>query len=150
MEVHHHPHVEKKGFKEYFLEFLMIFLAVSLGFFAESYRENLVENKKEKQFIETFMEDLKTDIADIKQSLIFRKRKMEKMDLLMQLLSSQQIRGHENNLYFWGRISIRSFMFHSDDRTITQLKNSGSLRLIRNEQGSRQHYVLSNAVRTFI
>src|ERR1039457_4572276 len=69
MEVHHHPHVEKKGFREYFLEFLMIFLAVSLGFFAESYRENLVENKKEKQFIETFIEDIKTEIADIKQSL---------------------------------------------------------------------------------
>jgi hypothetical protein len=33
MEVHHHPHVEKKNFKEYFLEFLMIFLAVTLGFF---------------------------------------------------------------------------------------------------------------------
>lgn len=28
MEVHHHPHVEKKNFKEYFLEFLMISLAV--------------------------------------------------------------------------------------------------------------------------
>lgn len=39
MEVHHHPHVEKKNFKEYFLEFLMIFLAVTLGFFAESLRE---------------------------------------------------------------------------------------------------------------
>ena len=25
MEVHHHPKVEKKNFKEYFLEFLMIF-----------------------------------------------------------------------------------------------------------------------------
>ena len=32
MEVHHHPHVEKKSFKEYFLEFLMIFLAVTLAF----------------------------------------------------------------------------------------------------------------------
>jgi hypothetical protein len=30
MEVHHHPHVEKKNFKEYFLEFIMIFLAVTL------------------------------------------------------------------------------------------------------------------------
>jgi hypothetical protein len=30
MEVHHHPHVEKKNFKEYFLEFLMIFLAVTM------------------------------------------------------------------------------------------------------------------------
>jgi cell division protein FtsB len=38
MEVHHHPHVEKKNFKEYFLEFLMIFLAVTMGFFAESIR----------------------------------------------------------------------------------------------------------------
>ncbi len=36
MEVHHHPHVEKKAFKEYFLEFLMIFLAVTMGFFAEN------------------------------------------------------------------------------------------------------------------
>jgi hypothetical protein len=29
MEVHHHPKVEKKNFKEYFLEFIMIFLAVN-------------------------------------------------------------------------------------------------------------------------
>ncbi|HMH33709.1 MAG TPA: hypothetical protein VK543_11805 [Puia sp.] len=34
MEVHHHPNVEKKYFKEYFLEFIMIFLAVTMGFFA--------------------------------------------------------------------------------------------------------------------
>lgn len=32
MEVHHHPHVKEKKFKEYFLEFIMIFLAVTLGF----------------------------------------------------------------------------------------------------------------------
>ena len=31
MEVPHHPHIEKKNFKEYFSEFLMIFLAVSLA-----------------------------------------------------------------------------------------------------------------------
>src|SRR5215471_5281072 len=45
MEVHHHPHVEKKRFKEYFLEFLMIFLAVTLGFFAENIREHFAEKK---------------------------------------------------------------------------------------------------------
>jgi len=44
MEVHHHPKVEKKNFKEYFLEGLMIFLAVTLGFFAETMRETIVEN----------------------------------------------------------------------------------------------------------
>jgi len=34
MEVPHHPHVEKKSFKEYFLEGLMIFFAVTIGFIA--------------------------------------------------------------------------------------------------------------------
>jgi hypothetical protein len=33
MEVHHHPKVEKKNFKEYFPEFLMIFLAVRWVYF---------------------------------------------------------------------------------------------------------------------
>jgi hypothetical protein len=45
MEVHHHPHVEKKNFKEYLLEFMMIFLAVTLGFIAENIREHFAETK---------------------------------------------------------------------------------------------------------
>jgi hypothetical protein len=32
MEVHHHPEVEKKGFKGYLLEGLMIFIGVSMDF----------------------------------------------------------------------------------------------------------------------
>jgi len=45
MEVHHHPEVEKKGFKEYLLEGLMIFLAVTMGFIAENIRENISEHR---------------------------------------------------------------------------------------------------------
>ena len=58
MEVHHHPHVEKKGFKEYFLEFLMIFLAVTLGFFSENVREYFDEEKTTKQYLEDFRQEL--------------------------------------------------------------------------------------------
>src|SRR5882762_10075503 len=47
MEVHHHPNVEKKNFKEYLLEGLMIFLAVTMGFFAESLRENIANHERE-------------------------------------------------------------------------------------------------------
>jgi hypothetical protein len=49
MEVHHHPEVEKKGFKEYILEGLMIFIAVMMGFFAESIRENITNKEHVKQ-----------------------------------------------------------------------------------------------------
>src|ERR1700761_8268174 len=61
MEVHHHPHVEKRSFKEYFLEFIMIFLAVTMGFFAESIRESISDSGKEKEYMVTMIEDLKKD-----------------------------------------------------------------------------------------
>src|SRR4051812_47512221 len=65
MEVHHHPKVEKKNFKEYFLEFLMIFLAVTMGFFAEGLREGVSDHSKEKEYIVSMMQDLKDDTSSI-------------------------------------------------------------------------------------
>src|SRR6201988_5008337 len=65
MEVHHHPHVEKKNFKEYFLEFLMIFLAVTMGFFADNIRENYVEHKSAREYAGLLIEDLATDTVEL-------------------------------------------------------------------------------------
>jgi len=137
MEVHHHAgHHEKKNWKSYFWEFLMLFLAVFCGFLAEYQLEHKIERDREKVFIQTFIEDLKTDTAAIRPAVIFRALKKEQMDSLMFLLENQQIRGNENALYYFGRISVRSVRFQSNDRTITQLKNSGALRLIRNKQAA--------------
>jgi hypothetical protein len=135
MEVHHHPnlHHNQKKWKEYFLEFLMLFLAVTLGFFAESYREHLVEVNREKEFISTFVEDLKSDTASINKVIIFRKEKMLMMDSLLDLLGNQKIKGNEGALYYYGRTLIRTKLFLSNDRTLIQLRNSGALRLIKNE-----------------
>jgi hypothetical protein len=135
METHAHDlhKAPGHGWKHYFFEFFMLFLAVFCGFQAENVREEMVEHHREKQFIESFIEDLKTDTASISQILDFRQQKMERMDSLLLLLGSGQIKGHENELYFFGRTLIRSYRFQSNDRTITQLKNSGSLRLIRDE-----------------
>ena len=136
MEVHAHSHTARKKWTHYFWEFLMLFLAVFCGFLAEYQLEHKIERDREKKFIETFIEDLKTDTASIRQILLFRLTKTERMDSLIHLLSTQQIKGHENELYFFGRTLLRSMRFQSSDRTITQLKNSGSLRLIRNEQAA--------------
>jgi len=150
MEVHHHTHADhgKKSWKSYFWEFLMLFLAVFCGFLAEYQLEHVIERDREKKFIQTFIEDLKTDTADINRVLLFRKQKLERMDSLMLLLSSGQIKGHENELYFFGRTLIRTARFISNDRTITQLKNSGSLRLIRNEQAADSMMAYQSLVAT--
>jgi hypothetical protein len=136
MEVHAHSHTARKKWTHYFWEFLMLFLAVFCGFLAEYQLEHKIERDREKKFIQTYIEDLETDTASIRQILLFRQTKTERMDSLIHLLSTQQIKGHENELYFFGRTLIRSMRFQSSDRTITQLKNSGSLRLIRNEQAA--------------
>jgi len=136
MEAHTHPHHQDKKWTNYLWEFLMLFLAVFCGFLAENIRGQSVERHREKQFIQSFIEDLKTDTAAIGQIMDFRRQKGERMDSLLLLLRTQQIKGHENDLYYLGRTLVRTLWFRSNDRTITQLRSSGSLRLIRNEQAA--------------
>jgi len=136
MEVHHHAHTARKKWTHYFWEFLMLFLAVFCGFLAEYQLEHKIERDREKKFIETFIEDLKFDTAAINKNLVFRKTKGQQIDSLINLLSEQKIKGYESELYYLGRMLVRTSRFQSNDRTITQLKFSGSLRLIRNEDAA--------------
>ena len=136
MEVHHHSHSSRKKWTHYFWEFTMLFLAVFCGFLAEYQLEHKIEKDREKQFIQSFIEDLETDTTAIKKNLLFRKAKGDQMDSLIDLLSEQKIKGYENELYYLGRMLVRTSRFQSNDRTITQLKFSGSLRLIRNENAA--------------
>ena len=111
----------------------MLFLAVFCGFLAEYQLEHKIERDREKKFIQTFIEDLKIDTAAINKNLLFRKKKGAQIDSLIDLLSKQKIKGYENELYYLGRMLVRSTRFQSNDRTITQLRFSGSMRLIRSE-----------------
>jgi hypothetical protein len=141
MEVHHHAHDpaaphHKKNWKSYFWEFLMLFLAVFCGFLAEYQLEHVIENSREKQFIRSYIEDLKTDMASISNNLVYQKTRKEQLDSMMKFLETQTIKGNEGEFYYLGRVLIRTRRFQPSDRTITQLKNSGALRLIRNEQSA--------------
>jgi hypothetical protein len=114
----------------------MLFLAVFCGFLAEYQLEHKIERDREKKFIQTFIEDLKFDTAAINKNLLFRKTKGAQIDSLIDLLTEQKIKGYENELYYLGRMLVRTTRFQSNDRTITQLRFSGSMRLIRNENAS--------------
>ena len=133
MEVHHHSHTARKKWTHYFWEFLMLFLAVFCGFLAEYQLEHKIEKDREKQFIKSYIEDLKLDTVSINRNLVFQTNRKQQLDSLMNFLETQTTRGNEGEMYYLGRLLIRTQRFQSSDRTITQLKNSGSLRLIRNE-----------------
>jgi hypothetical protein len=142
MEVHHHPHAEKKSFKEYILEFVMIFLAVTLGFFAESYREHIVDKDRIHDYMKELVQNLQYDSAsclhNYQGNLVFEKG----MDSLRRTIDTG-INGHLNSnaLYYYsfqyfGNFSQASF----NNSAITELKSSGSFRLIANKQLTAEIY----------
>src|SRR5690348_8209435 len=152
MEVHHHPKVEKKNFKEYFLEFLMIFLAVTLGFFAESLREHINDRGKAREYIQSFYEDLKTDTAKVSEIIQFDDEKIAGLsdiskcyDTISQNLASSSC------LFRIVKSTISNKPFQITDRTLQQLANAGGFRLLKKEDADTiSRYVQAfNYIRDF-
>lgn len=129
MEVHHHPNVEKKNFKEYLLEGLMIFLAVTMGFFAESLRENVSEHQRSKEFAASMYIDLKEDTASLARYIKRVKFAASNVDTLMQLLSANDAEHiPSGKLYWYGLFGGLPSIFVPHDATMLEMKSSGSLR----------------------
>lgn len=128
MEVHHHPHVEKKSFKEYLLEGLMIFLAVMLGFFAESLREHLSEKEKAEVFAHSLYADYTADTVSLHQLIDFTVEKIKRIDSLEYCLKTSRSRFNDSVLYRTVLSLISTFQFDNINGTYEQIKNSGSLR----------------------
>ena len=137
MEVHHHPNVEKKSFKEYFLEFLMIFLAVTLGFFAETIRENITEHSRAKEFARSMVKDLEADTAQLRNYRSYFNFSANNVDTFMQLLSADEPKNiPSGKLYWYGLFGCAHRHFVSNDATFEQMKSSGSLRYFEKNIGT--------------
>jgi hypothetical protein len=133
MEVHHHPAIHKKNFKEFFLEFVMIFLAVTLGFIAENVRETISNHEQGKHYVESLINDLNEDTATMN---IVLKENHAKVDSLLKLaqLANADFSKAENLIKLYkksGMIGDYS-LFKSNDATLNQLKTSG-LQLIKKD-----------------
>ena len=145
MEVHHHPEVEKKGFKEYLLEGLMIFIAVMMGFFAESLREHRTERAKEREYIKSMISDLKKDTANLNHTLNENSYCTRGLDSLILLLNSPKRSQYGSELYYLARTSLfKSNLLQTQptDRVYNEMKSSGNLRLIGKKE-------ISDAITTY-
>src|ERR1035438_1899915 len=135
MEVHHHPHVEKKNFKEYFLEFLMIFLAVTMGFFAESLREHVSDNSKEKEYVASIIEDMKKDSATLNNYIYISIPYHRKwIDSEIALLQQPSFAGKGKEIYQAFIVgNLWTYDFFKTGRTLSQLNTEG-FRLIKSKE----------------
>ena len=144
MEVHHHAHTPdpdshrgRKKWTHYLWEFLMLFLAVFCGFLAENKREHIVEHKREKSFMISLVEDLETDTAELKKAIGKADSTAKYADSVITFLLhykiSDEIPVKIGNLISTGGQRLTLI---NTDRTSSQLKNSGAMRLIRNKDVS--------------
>ena len=132
MEVHHHGHHEgKKNWKSYFWEFLMLFLAVFCGFLAENIREHQAELQREKEYMASLYQDLKTDTLNLGNLLKGKREDISNYDSLFEIFKSKKYLQETSGAYYFGRKVVTLRPFYPTDGTITQLENSGGLRLIR-------------------
>ena len=98
MEVHHHPEVEKKGFKEYILEGLMIFIAVTMGFFAESIRENITNREHAEQLTTQLVTELKSDTSLLREIDSAENKILAQTDTLSLLLKQPLAKADMKNI----------------------------------------------------
>jgi hypothetical protein len=143
MEVHAHTHTARKKWTHYFWEFLMLFLAVFCGFMAENFREHQIEHKREKAYIISLIKDVELDTASLRLTYDVRKKYINYFDSLVYLLR-QNDKSKLNDIYFYARFLGRINEFKYHDRTIQQLKSSGSLRLIRNKKAADSITIYDN------
>ena len=135
MEVHHHPHFEKKSLKEYLLEGLMIFLAVSLGFIAENIRERITENERADELAKVLYQEVKSDSLNMISVLHLRSYKEEALKHLIKYFKDSSLKQPTQSFYAaftW--FNNTANVFEPNDGMLDQLKNSGALRYFKNLQ----------------
>lgn len=134
METHAHElhKAPGHGWKHYFFEFFMLFLAVFCGFLAENLREDMVNDKREYGYMKSLVEDLKQDTMQLNQIIQSLDIKLLYKDSLLSELANPAIFNSSSKAYYFFRVSYHFPDFIYTDRTIQQLKNSGTMLLIKN------------------
>lgn len=130
MEIPYQIHVHhNKRLKDYLFDFFMLFFAVTLGFFVENTREHLSRSKKEKEYIKSMIQDLKEDTIKLTSFINYNSNLVSGVDSLIKIIYQYKTGDTlvTKNMYLWYTAYARShYSIHFTDRTIIQLKSSGS------------------------
>ena len=135
MEVHQHSHTARKKWHHYFWEFFMLFLAVTLGFIVENWREHFVEHRREKQYMRSMVADLNSDTGSLNSYLRDQTMSIEAYDsVIFLLVKKNRTPAEQKRLYYLVRIGMRLSGYpETNEGTYEQMKSSGNLRLIREQ-----------------
>lgn len=128
----------KKTWRDYLFEFSVPFLAVTAAFLLSNEKDAYYERKLEKQLIQSIVYDLESDIHLIDEQISFHMIKIGEMDTLLQLLKEPESAENISRMHHLGRMTSRSIQFNNNDKTIEQMKNAATFRVIQNQEAVSQ------------
>ncbi len=132
------PSRVRKSWQDYLFEFTVPFLAVTAAFILNSERENYLEHQLEKQYLSSMIEDLRLDTSSMNIRRKFIQGSLRKLDTLIYYLSYPNPQTLYKTYNTSSGFLFAGPVFRANDRTLQQLKNTGGLRLIRNNDISNQ------------
>lgn len=129
---HHSSHSGKRNWKTYFWEFLMLFLAILCGSYAEYLLEHKIEADREKSYAKSLMIDLVSDTVMLSNTINYAEQLNNGFDSIQKVLY-EYTDTKENRvlLYHLNFTYSRWILTDFNDRTSSQLRYSGNLRLIK-------------------
>lgn len=136
MEVHAHSHTPRKKWTHYLWEFVMLFLAVFCGFLAEYQLEHKIENDREAQYMQSMLKDLEKDTASINTAISNNTSVLKGLDTLLNIIeSTENGKADPRNLFLYSvKYTYWYFTVEFSELTLSQLKNGGGYRLIKNNR----------------
>ena len=110
----------------------MLFLAVFCGFLAEYQLEHKIEKDRERQFMKSMLEDLSADTVMMNSTMEFAAQISKGLDSLQSnLFNADNVASNSLTIYRQNFNDVRLIVVSFSDQTATQLRNSGTLRLIK-------------------
>ena len=126
-------------FQNHFLQFFMLFMAVFLGFLADNLRDSFIEKRFENEMIASLIKDIELDKANIKTIIEFNEFRIKKLDSLSNLCFNYH--QHKNDYELYEQYDIVNgdpFFFIPNEQTLSQLEQTGGLRLIKSKPVVRE------------
>jgi hypothetical protein len=150
MEVHTHSHTARKKWTHYFWEFLMLFLAVFCGFLAEYQLEHKIEKEKGVQYVRSFFEDLKTDTAELLNTIKGYDKSVNALENRRDCYNSLKAGNNSGDCLMPLFENSNSFTdLIQADQTLLQLKNAGGFRLL-SKQDADSILLYDKKIRVYI
>ncbi|WP_436515398.1 DUF6090 family protein [Ekhidna sp. To15] len=124
----------KNNWKEYLIELVIVIIGITVAFWLNNMAEESKENKLEDKFIADVRADLIRDSSNLAQSIKYNDSKVDKLEKIIMLVSSDQNRQYQDSLMNSIGVIGNYVFFYPESFTLNSLLQSGDFKLLTSDQ----------------